>query len=112
MGRRACPERAVVLERVEQRDRLRDLGLDDALPLVRVEVDPEPLEARLDALEHARHRIAGRLREPGDVLPVVAVLGRLLAAAYGVDRLAELLHLAAGVVVVVLALDRVAGERE
>ena len=112
VGRRAGPQRAVLLERVEERDRLGDLGLDDALPLERVELDPEPLERRLDQRQHPRHRIAFVLRERGDVVAVVAVLGRLLAAAHGLDRLAEAVHLAAGVVVVVLALDRVPGERE
>ena len=48
----------------------------------------------------------------GDVLAVVAVLGRLLPAPRGLDRRAEALHLGAGVVVVVLALDRVARELE
>ena len=44
----------------------------------------------------------------GDVVALVAVLGRLLAARAGEDRLAEPLDLAAAVVEVVLALDRVA----
>ena len=109
---RARPERAVLLERVEQRDRLRDLGLDVALPLPRVEVDAEALERRLDPLEHRRHRIAGKRRELRDVLAVVAVLGRLLAAPHRLDRRVEALHLRAGVVVVVLALDVVTGERQ
>ena len=77
------------------------------------------------ALEHAARRPAGAsssgsrvggardLRgELGDVLALVAVLGRLLAARAGLDRLAERCDLAAGVVDVVLALDGVAGELE
>ncbi len=43
---------------------------------------------------------------------MVAVLGRLLPAPDRIDRGPEALHLGAGVVVVVLALDRVAGMRE
>ncbi len=50
--------------------------------------------------------------ERGDVVAVVAVLGRRLAAPQRVDRRAEPLDLGAGVVVVVLALDGVARERE
>ena len=47
-----------------------------------------------------------------DVLAAVAVLGRRLAASQRFDRGAEELHLTAGVVVVVLALDLVPGEGE
>ena len=112
MGRRPGPEGTVVLVGVEQRDRLRYLGLDDALALERVEADPEPLQRSLDQAEHDGHGIAVDLRELGDVVAVVAVLGRLLAATHGVDRGAEAVHLRARVVVVVLALDRVAGEGE
>ena len=54
---RARPERAVLLVRVERRERLRDLRLDDALPLEGVEVDAEPLERRLDLPEHPRNGI-------------------------------------------------------
>ena len=43
---------------------------------------------------------------------VIAVLRRLLPAPHRLDRRAESLHLRAGVVVVVLALDLVAGELE
>ncbi len=57
-------------------------------------------------------RIAVELRELGDVLALVAVLGRLLAAPRRLDGRCETLHLRAGVVVVVLALDLVPGERE
>ncbi len=66
----------------------------------------------LDPLEHRRHGIAGECRELGDVLAAVAVLGRLLPAPDRLDRRVEPLHLRPGVVVVVLALDLVAGERE
>ena len=47
-----------------------------------------------------------------DVVALVAVLGRLLAARPRADRLGQAADLAALVVEVVLALDRVAGERE
>ena len=50
--------------------------------------------------------------ELGDVVARVAVLGRLLAAHPGRDRLGEQPHLGAGVVDVVLALDRLAGALE
>ena len=50
--------------------------------------------------------------ELGDVLAVVAVLGRLLAAPHRLDRRAEAVHLRARVVVVVLALDLVPRELE
>ena len=75
-------------------------------------MDPEALERRLDLLEHRRHRIALERGELGDVRALVAVLGRLLPAPDRLDRGPEALHLRAGVVVVVLALDRVAGVRE
>ena len=94
-----------MLVRVERRERLRDLGLDDALPLEGVEVDAEPLERRLDLPEHPRDGVALLAGELGDVLAPVAVLRRLLAAPDGVDGGAEEVHLRAGVVVVVLALD-------
>ena len=84
--------------------------LDAALELPRVEVDAEALERRLDPLEHGRHGIAGKRRELGDVLALVAVLGWLLPAPHRLDRGVKALHLRAGVVVVVLALDVVAGE--
>ena len=110
--RRAGPQRRLLLVRVEERDRLRDLGLDDALALEGVELDPEPLERCFDQAQHPRHRVTLVPRERGDVVAVVAVLGRLLATADGLDRRAKAVHLPAGVVVVVLALDRVPGERE
>ena len=48
----------------------------------------------------------------GHVVAVIAVLGRLLAARPGADRLAEAAHLSAGVVHVVLALHAVPGVLE
>ena len=112
MGARPRPERALRLVGVDRLERLGDLGLDDALPLERVEMDTEPLEGRLDLLEHPRHRVPRLPRELDDVLAAIAVLGRLLAAANRLDGLPEALHLRAGVVVVVLALDPVPGELE
>ena len=76
----------------------------------RVEVDAEPLERLLDALEHHRHRVAGERGQLGHVRARVPVLGRLLAAPERFDGVAEAVHLRAGVVVVVLALDVVTGE--
>ena len=75
-------------------------------------MDPEALERRLDLLQHRRDRVALHARKLDDVLAAVAVFGRLLPAPDRVDREAEALDLGAGVVVVVLALDLVARERE
>ena len=58
---------------------------------------------RLDAFEHRRHGIAACLGQLSDVVPEVATLRRLLTAAPRLDGLAELVHLGARVVVVVLA---------
>ena len=52
------------------------------------------------------------LRQLGDVRTLIAVLRRVLPAPDRLDRGAEAIHLRAGVVVVVLALDRVARVRE
>ena len=65
---RPGPDGAVRLVGVEQLDRLGRLGLDDALPLERVEVDPEALERGLDLLEHSRHRVALDAGQLGDVV--------------------------------------------
>ena len=75
-----------------------------------VEVDAEALERRLDPLEHHRNRVAGERGELGHVRARVAVLRRLLTAPERVDGRPEAVHLRAGVVVVVLALDVVSGE--
>ena len=75
-------------------------------------MDAEALERLLDLLEHRRHGVARKLRQLADVVALVAVLGRLLPAPDRLDRLAELVHLRARVVVVVLALDLVAAELE
>ena len=109
---RPRPDRAVGLVRLDRREGSRDLRLDDALPLEAVEPDPEALERGLDLLQHPRNRIAGLLGEDGDIPSAVAVLGRLLPAPDRIHRRAEEVHLASGVVVVVLALDLVAGELE
>ena len=78
------------------RDRLGRIRLDHALKSPDVEMDPETLERGLDPPHHVRHRIAFELRELLDVGAAVAVLGRLLAPAHGVDRRTEAVHLAAG----------------
>ena len=109
---RPRPDRAVLLVRVEQRDRLGDLGLDLGLPRPRVEVDAEALERRLHLREHRRHRVARQRGELLHVRAAIAVLRRLFATPQRLDRLVEALHLRAGVVVVVLALDVVARELE
>ncbi len=55
------------------------------------------------SFEHRRHGIATRLGQLRDVVPEVAALRRLLTAATRLDGCAELVHLSARVVVVVLA---------
>jgi hypothetical protein len=75
-------------------------------------VDPEALQRRLDLLQHLRHRVAVEGGEVANVIPLVAVLRGLLPVPNGRDRGAETLHLRAGVVVVVLALDLVPRELE
>ena len=109
---RPRPERAVLLVRVETRQELGQPLLELALQPEAVEVDAEPLERRLDLLQHQRHRIALQGGEVVDVRTPIAVLRWLLAAPHRLDRRPEPLHLRARVVVVVLALDLVPGERE
>ena len=92
---------------VEAREELGQALFELALPAEAVEVDPEPLEGRLDLLEHQRHRIALQRGEVLDVGAPVAVLRRLLPTPRSLHRGAEALHLATRVVVVVLALDLV-----
>src|SRR3982751_6222954 len=89
-----------------------------------VEVDAVDVERGADAGDEALDAVAGERVEVhvggavdlggelGDVLALVAVLGRLLAAGPGADGLREAAHLTALVVEVVLALDGVTGERE
>jgi hypothetical protein len=75
-------------------------------------------DPRHEDLDPLRGELVGRqpggagdpLGHLGDVLALVAVLRRLLAAGAGEDRLAEPADLAPAVVEVVLALDRVARE--
>src|SRR5579885_59482 len=109
---RADPQRALGLVRRQPGEQLRQPLLEHALARPRVEVDAEALERVLDPLPHVRDGIAGQLGQLADVLAAVAVLGRLAALAHRLDRRAEAVHLRAGVVVVVLALDVVAGELE
>ena len=75
-------------------------------------MDAEALERRLDPVDHRVNGVAVPLRELRDVRALIAVLGRLLAAPHRLDRRSEALDLAAAVVEVVLALDRVARELE
>ena len=62
--------------------------------------------------EHRRNGIAVERGQVRDVRALIAVLGRLLPAPHCLDRGPEAIHLRAGVVVVVLALDGVPGVRE
>ena len=70
------------------------------------------LELLLDLPHHQLHRIALARGDLLDVRARVAVLGRLLSPPPCLDRLTERVDLPADVVVVVLALDRVAGKGE
>ena len=103
---RARPERAVLLVRVEPRQQLGQPLLDLALARPRVEVDAEALERLLDLLAASPATGSPGSRASSSMyVAVVAVLGRLLPAPHRLDRRAEAVHLRAGVVVVVLALD-------
>ena len=75
-------------------------------------MDAKALERPLDPLEHCRRRIAVVGGELRDVCALIPVLGRRLAAPSSLDGGVEAIHLCTGVVVVVLALDLVSGERE
>ena len=70
---RADVESAVRLVGRQAGEDLVEALLQLALLRPRVEVDAEPLERRLDPLEHARHRVAGLRRDLRDVVAVVAV---------------------------------------
>ncbi len=82
--------------------------------------DAEGDQRRLDLADHQRHRGAPDLarlarrglrqahRELGDVVALVAILGRPLATRERLDRLAERAYLRAGIVDVELALDSLA----
>ena len=128
VGGGAQPQRAVVL--VDVAAEALDRGLDVAalveLPLGEelVHVHAEVGQRRAHSLEHQLDAALGEivrlhvgravdpLRQLGHVVAAVAVLRRLLAPGARPDRLAEALHLAAGVVHVVLALHTVARARE
>ena len=106
------PHGAVLLVAVHPRHQLREPLRELALERPRVEMDAEPLERRLDPRQHRRDRVALEGGELADVVALVAVLRRLLPAPHRLHRSAEELHLRAGVVVVVLALDLVPAQLE
>ncbi len=108
--RRSHVDRSVGLVRGQLPEQLGQLALELALARPAVEVDPEPLERALDLLQHVRNGVAVEQRELLDVRTAVTVLRRFLATPCGLDGGSELLHLGAGVVVVVLPLDGVSGE--
>ena len=113
MPERAQPDGTVLLVRVEPAAcSFGEPLLELALERPGVEMDAEALERRLDLRQHRGHGVAVQLGQRVHVLTLVAVLRRLLAAADGVHGCPELLHLRAGVVVVVLALDLVPGQLE
>ncbi len=109
---RAHPDSPFMLVGRKAREQFRDALLQLALQRPGVEMDPEPLEGGLDAFEHRCHGIAACLGQLGDVVPEVAALRRLFTAAPRLDGLAELVHLGARVVVVVLARHVVPGVLE
>src|SRR6185503_15523398 len=105
-------------------DRARGPLVQRALGEPAVERDPVGVERRANTGDDERDALRDELVEVHvggtgnlvgellDVFALVAVLGRLFAPRAGLDRRGEPAHLAALVVEVVLALDRVAGERE
>src|SRR4029079_3280762 len=99
------PHGAVLLIAVNPRHQLRQPLRKLALERPRGEVDAGPLARRLDTRQHGRDRVALEGGELADVVALVAVLRRVLPASHRLYRRAEELHLRAGVVVVVLALD-------
>src|SRR5215213_8119037 len=107
---RANPHRAVLLVRRQPREELVDVLLELALEHPGIEVESKALERALHLREHRRNWIAFASRELVDVRAVVAVLGRLLPAPARLDGSPEAVYLSARVVVVVLALDGVAGK--
>ena len=109
---RARPHGRVLLEGVEERNRIRNLGLDLGLARAGVELDAEALEGSLHRGEHPGNGVARIRSELVHVLAVISVLGRLFASPQRLDRRVEALHLRARVVVVVLALDLVPCECE
>src|SRR6266540_1542168 len=80
VGRRPRPHGPVLLIGVEPWQELPQSLLELALKRPRVEVDPEALEGRLDLLQHRGDRIALLGGQVLDVVPVVALLRRLLPA--------------------------------
>src|SRR5262249_62376370 len=110
--RRSGPDSPVLLVRVEPGQELSEATLELALQGPSVEVDAKAVERVLDLLEHPRNRVARARRELVDVRAAIAGLGRLFPTPPRLDRGPELLHLRAGVVVVVLPLHPVAGELE
>ena len=110
--RRPRPERAVLLVGVETGERR--IG---ARPRARsgartVEVDAEPLERRSIGSSIARHRVASRWRARRRSRPDSRPRAAPRPRRARLDGRAEPVHLRAGVVVVVLALDLVPGELE
>ena len=75
-------------------------------------MDPEALERGFDLLEHGSDRVGVELRELPHVVAVVSVHGRIFSPPDRIDRGPKAVHLRAGVVVVVLALNRVTRECE
>src|SRR4029077_8391207 len=100
------------LVRVEQWNCTVNLRSELALPLPRVDVDPQALEGRFDSLQHGRNGIARECGELLDVATAIAVVWWLFPSANRLHRRVEPLHLSPGVVVVVLALDGVTRERQ
>ena len=118
--KRSCAPTSVpsCLVGVDARDRRRNLGDGSSSRRIAVEVDAEARRAWPGSVRASRGTGSPRVaRELGDVVALVAVLGRCSPRRTALDRGAEAVHLAAGVVLVVLALDararrtRAAGRR-
>ena len=104
---RARPDRPFRFIGVQVRQHAGDFLLDLALMAPAVDRNSELRDLLPNLLEHVLDRIDVECGELVDVLPLVAALGRLLTTPTCFDGGAEKLHLPAGVVEVVLALDLV-----
>ena len=108
VGARPRPDRSFRLVGVQLRQDAGNFLFDLALMAPAVDRDPKLRDLPADFAEHVLDRVDVERRELIDVLALVATLRQLLAAPACLHGGAEEVHLPAGVVEVVLALDFVA----